>query len=175
MDPDVRNLLTEEYRQLCADWRARDQYMQTKLSGSSFAFAVLAWVAKDVLTSCRHEMLWLGMGAALLAALYALLMYLSVAKDALYRRGTERAMNLVFDRLQGGSPVLVGKVGEVIESAEFDEPEKKTMRQLLLKDTPCSMWLPKRLHTTRLIRLFYLLVAAGFAYLAYHFAMLATT
>ena len=151
--------------------------MQTKLSGSAFAFSVITWFAVQALSSKEAAVSWLAAGVSLLAALFALLMLSSVAKDTLYRRGTERAMKLVLQELEKAvaakSGVAAVITGLVSPSNGFEDLGPRTTRQLLLKKASWPMLPAKWLPTTLLIRVFYLVVAGCFAYLAFHFARLA--
>jgi len=164
-----QDLLALEYAQLCNDWRMRDGYMQNKLTGSVFVFSVLGWVATALFDPKIDVPAPIPVRIFLGAAAYALIVFLSVAKDAYYRRGTEAAMMAIAKQLAGS----VGAVPPVLSGLLLQPYQLRSLRPRGLRWSPV-LSLAGHLPTTVAIRAFYFLVFCGFLALAIYFAIGAT-
>jgi len=103
---DTLALLTEEYKEVNADWRLRDKYVEDKFMQSVFVFALIATLLAAVVTALHvvpegtlRSALPLAYpaGFVLFSTLFffAFVMLISLVKDTYYRDGSERMARLL--------------------------------------------------------------------------------
>jgi hypothetical protein len=105
----VLHLLLEEYKEVNADWRLRDKYVEDKFMQSVFVFTLISALLAAVATAFAHfnglrDMLPLAfpIGFVLFGVLFffAVVMLISLVKDTYYRDGSERMSRLLLNALQ---------------------------------------------------------------------------
>jgi len=103
------DLLVDEYKEVNADWRLRDKYVEDKFIQSVFVFTLIsALLAAAITTAAESEALQkalpvaLPVGFVLFGVLFffALVMLISLVKDTYYRDGSERMSRLLLNALQ---------------------------------------------------------------------------
>ena len=88
LDPEERELLKIEYKELCQDWRMRDKYVHDKLGMVGVLFALLGLAIAGISRDQHLIRLLL----ALMGVFFTLVVSISVFKDIYYRDGTQRLL-----------------------------------------------------------------------------------
>ena len=103
------DLLMEEYKEVNADWRLRDKYVEDKFIQSVFVFTLISALLAAAITAIAHSVsarevlpVALPVGFVLFGVLFffALVMLISLVKDTYYRDGSERMSRLLLNALQ---------------------------------------------------------------------------
>ena len=120
------DLLLEEYRQCCKDWRLRDKYVEDKFIQSVFFFTFVAALAAATATALDHlRNLFSGLlpliAFVLFAVLFlfALVMLISLVKDTYYRDGSARMIERLLHQLEfelGDSQPITDLLAELGEN-----------------------------------------------------------
>ena len=88
--------LENEYRELCNDWWQRDKYILDKLSGASILFGLLGLAVSNV----PPERPLIKLILLFAGAFFSMILCISMAKDMLYRDGTEALLIRLAARLR---------------------------------------------------------------------------
>jgi hypothetical protein len=88
LSEEERRLLENEYVRLCDDWRWRDKYVLDKLTGAGILFTLFSLAIGIV----QPEYSFLKPFCFFSGSLFSTIFGISVAKDMLYRDGTESAI-----------------------------------------------------------------------------------
>ncbi|GEM_PF-5775898 len=152
------SLLREEYRQLSADWRMRDDYIQTKFIRSAFVYSLLG-VAIGWLSGKTQAQWPFLIGIFILASAYTMIMLVSVIKDTYYRKGTEAALGIVLETLEkhcGPSETddALEAPSKLLRGSGLHIYHPRVLRNIGLREPSGII----KLRTTYLIRVFYMLV-----------------
>ena len=152
-------LLQEEYKQLCADWRMRDDYIQTKFIRSVFVYSLLGAAVGWLFEPGQDHWPFL-IGVLALGIGYTVIMLVSVAKDTYYRNGTAEAIEVVLKALETCvDPASTTECGSMPPSKLLVENCLYLYQPHVLRSIgPKSPSGSHRLRTTQLIRVFYALV-----------------
>ena len=87
--------LENEYSELCNDWWQRDKSVLDKLSAASILFGLLGWAVATV----PPDRLLIKVVLLVAGAIFSLVLCISVAKDTLYRDGTEALLKRLAAKL----------------------------------------------------------------------------
>ena len=88
--------LENEYLELCKDWWQRDRYVIDKLSAAGILFGILALAVGNIPPDRPLIKLFL----LFAGALFSVILCISVAKDTLYRDGTEALLTRLAAKLR---------------------------------------------------------------------------
>jgi hypothetical protein len=99
-----------EYQELGLDWRQRDKNVLDKLMGAGILFTILGVAAVTLPTTLA----WLKIVLLLVGALFSIILCISVAKDILYRDGSEKLLIFLADKL---------KISESLRNLRCSDPK----------------------------------------------------
>lgn len=88
LSTEERKLLENEYTRLCEDWRWRDKYVLDKLTGAGILFTLFSLAIGTIQQEYSPFKPFCFFSGALFSTIFGI----SVAKDILYRDGTESAI-----------------------------------------------------------------------------------
>jgi hypothetical protein len=144
---EEKELLLEEYRQLCEDFRMRDKYVLDKFIGVSFVSSLIGFAYTQVSSDC----LFIEPCLLFIGALFSLIAAISVKKDTYYRYGSANVLKDLSNYLK-----INYYINNVIIKKKYENKNINSLRWIKL-DKGSENWFIKQT-TFKWIFSFYLII-----------------
>ena len=133
---DERRRLEIEYQELGLDWRQRDKNVLDKLLGAGILFAILGVAAVTLPTTLA----WLKIVLLLIGAFFSIVLCISVAKDILYRDGSEKMLIFLANKLKISDSLRdLGCVDSQAGGVDPSEVDGRFMRKIKIAPENTSL------------------------------------